>query len=671
MRRNRSLVVVTALCGLIPLGARAYLHHRIDRDLEPALSERLGSSVEVGDLDASITGALRLHDLSIGDEVSAHSVEAGFDPMALLAGGQLAPAELRVSRPRVKLALGGGGELATMAERVVVPAGESSDARRSRSHRPWRIVITDGDLTVDVFGRATAHLERVTVQPLADRIRLIAGTTRLRWRDRLGHGVATFERGAVDWPSGGTGARLAWTGGHGSVALGDGPSGFVRDLMMTGDRTGFVATGNFDELTGSRFTVRGQRTQRHSSLSVDLHSAPLAIAQGLAPSWLIVEGARATGQLALARVRPGSLSIAMDLTLGDAHVRHPRLAGEPLAIDSHTSLVGHLTFDDGARLVVDDVAVTRKGVTVRGKAALSLDGPLPRSATVDAAIDPRDCQTLIAAVPEPMTRSLTGLYMTGSAGARLTLDYQPKRTDLDIHVDVDGCRVVSEPVLANPRQLSAAIEHTTPDGQTRHLGVPGPDYATLGQLPGHVPAAFVASEDGRFYDHGGFDLRQIERSLALDLREQQLIRGGSTISQQLVKNLFLARDRTLARKFEEAVLTWRTEAHLSKRRILELYLNIIELGPGIYGISQAAQHWFGLSPDRLSVAQAAFLAALTPAPTSLSARIRHNGGVDEIIERRVANVLRSMRKDGYISRRDHDRALTEPLRFRSSTLARR
>ncbi len=189
-------------------------------------------------------------------------------------------------------------------------------------------------------------------------------------------------------------------------------------------------------------------------------------------------------------------------------------------------------------------------------------------------------------------------------------------------------------------------------------------------MPWFVPGAFVSAEDGRFYTHHGFDLEQIERSLEIDLRDNRLARGGSTISQQLVKNELLTQRRSLDRKIQEALLTWRLEARLTKQQILERYLNIIELGPKVTGIAEAARYWFDVPAHDLTIRQAAFLAALTSEPTTMSRRVRHAGGLDADSAARVDVVLRAMRRDGLISKDELDTAREKPLRFASTALRR-
>jgi monofunctional biosynthetic peptidoglycan transglycosylase len=126
--------------------------------------------------------------------------------------------------------------------------------------------------------------------------------------------------------------------------------------------------------------------------------------------------------------------------------------------------------------------------------------------------------------------------------------------------------------------------------------------------------AVVASEDAKFVGHEGFDWEAISKAIEKNEKKGRVVAGASTISQQLAKNLFLSGERSWARKGEEAVITWMLESTLSKRRILELYLNFAEWGDGVFGAEAAARYHFGVSAAALSAPQAAFLAAILPSP---------------------------------------------------------
>lgn len=129
-----------------------------------------------------------------------------------------------------------------------------------------------------------------------------------------------------------------------------------------------------------------------------------------------------------------------------------------------------------------------------------------------------------------------------------------------------------------------------------------------------IKRAMIAAEDAKFVEHEGFDWDGIQAALDKNARRGRVVAGGSTISQQLAKNLFLSSQRSYWRKTEEALITVMLEALLDKRRILELYLNVIEFGDGIFGAEAAAQHYFGVSAGALNAEQAARLAAMAPNP---------------------------------------------------------
>ena len=130
----------------------------------------------------------------------------------------------------------------------------------------------------------------------------------------------------------------------------------------------------------------------------------------------------------------------------------------------------------------------------------------------------------------------------------------------------------------------------------------------------NLKRAMVAAEDAKFVDHEGFDWDGIQLALEKNQKKGRVVAGGSTITQQLAKNLFLSPSRSYWRKAEEAVITVMLEAMLSKRRILEIYLNVIEWGNGMFGAEAAARHYFGVSAAQLSAEQAARLAAMAPNP---------------------------------------------------------
>jgi monofunctional biosynthetic peptidoglycan transglycosylase len=156
-------------------------------------------------------------------------------------------------------------------------------------------------------------------------------------------------------------------------------------------------------------------------------------------------------------------------------------------------------------------------------------------------------------------------------------------------------------------QLSAMREKD-PKAELQHQWVP------YHRISVQLKRAVVAAEDAKFADHEGFDWEAIEKAYEKNLRKGRVVAGGSTISQQLAKNLFLSGDRSPLRKAQEAIITLMLESVMTKRRILEIYLNVIEWGNGVFGAEAAAQHYFRTSAANLGAEQAAWLAAIVPNP---------------------------------------------------------
>jgi len=139
-------------------------------------------------------------------------------------------------------------------------------------------------------------------------------------------------------------------------------------------------------------------------------------------------------------------------------------------------------------------------------------------------------------------------------------------------------------------------------------------WVPLAHMSPHLQKAVLVSEDASFYQHHGFDWDGLKDALTRNIEKGQLRRGGSTITQQLAKNLYLSSDKNLLRKGHEAMFAWELERALSKKRILELYLNVAEWGDGVFGAEAAARHHFGKSARDLSPDEAALLAAMLPSP---------------------------------------------------------
>jgi len=199
---------------------------------------------------------------------------------------------------------------------------------------------------------------------------------------------------------------------------------------------------------------------------------------------------------------------------------------------------------------------------------------------------------------------------------------------------------------------------TFEDATGKLIATRGPHHGhqvTLRELPSYVPRAFMAAEDRRFYQHGPVDLQGISRAFWANWRAHHTVQGGSTLTQQLAKTLYLKPDQTLARKFQEAVIAYRIEQRMSKDEVLELYLNRIFFGDNAYGVDAAAQTYFGKPASQLNLQEAALLAALPKAPTRLALTNDMPAAL-----RRSRLVLENMRAEGWITSQDEEAALVAP-----------
>jgi membrane peptidoglycan carboxypeptidase len=172
----------------------------------------------------------------------------------------------------------------------------------------------------------------------------------------------------------------------------------------------------------------------------------------------------------------------------------------------------------------------------------------------------------------------------------------------------------------------------------------------------------MTTEDSAFYHHHGYIPSEFEGALVRNLKECKFAYGASSITMQMVKNVLLTPEKTLARKLQELFLTWHVEHTLSKDRILEIYLNVIEYGPGLYGIGPAAHEYFGKSAHDLNPVEAAFFSSILPNP---KARYRQfcEGTLTKWTTGKIERILALMLKRGRLTQEEYDQAIATPLVF--------
>ena len=231
------------------------------------------------------------------------------------------------------------------------------------------------------------------------------------------------------------------------------------------------------------------------------------------------------------------------------------------------------------------------------------------------------CQELMQVAPELIWPPLKNLVLKGMAGFDADIAWSSLRPEQFMHTIKSAhfdCRPVRVPTELSGANLRGPvlISRTLADGTSRmiNLDPSNENFVSLTQIPAAVKTAIVTAEDSGFWIHKGIDFPQMEIALRRNLSEGKIKVGASTITMQTVKNLFLSNERTLLRKMQELLLSWLIEQQVDKHRVLELYLNAIEFGPGIYGIGEASRHFFDKHPGELNLLEGTYLATLLPAP---------------------------------------------------------
>lgn len=304
----------------------------------------------------------------------------------------------------------------------------------------------------------------------------------------------------------------------------------------------------------------------------------------------------------------------------------------------------HLHLAAGRFTVGDVLAEARGDLVLRADA---------RQLRARVELPPTPCAAVLAALPAELLGPLRGFAVEGSLRGLLRVDVDVQKladTQLDIDLS-DRCRVTQFPEDYAPGALAQPFVHRVfEDGLEPielYTGPGGQDWVPLETISPFAVHAVLAHEDASFFRHRGFAPWSMREALARNLAAGRFVMGGSTISMQLARNLYLHRDKHLTRKLREVLLTWWLERMASKRELLALYLNIIEYGQGVYGIGNAAQHYFGRPAQELTAAQGAFLATVLPSPKRYEAQ-RRRGKLSGSTQGRVARLLRHMHARGRI-----------------------
>ncbi len=452
------------------------------------------------------------------------------------------------------------------------------------------------------------------------------------------------------------------------------------NLLSIENREGFVVRvvpqGN-TKGTPLELSLTVHPTSAENAVSVDLKGGPVSLA-----TLGINEGAFGLSGVAHTQVSGGiAASLNQEATTfqgqGEAWI-------DGLAIDSEKLSASLVTFpklslSGKGALRVDGTFVQIEDATIR-MGETSFDGALSMERADDfvtlkarASAPLVSCQALLDSAPRGLLGAAEQMKFDGtfSLDAGVEADTR-KLADMKVRWNFkNGCRVKSVPAELDPDQFRSLFRREVLGAgnfpMELEFGPLSTHWTPWEEVSPYVEKALLVTEDGRFYRHNGFDDRAIESAIRDNVKSGHFVRGASTISMQLAKNLYLSRRKTLARKFQEAALTSLLEQDFEKHELLELYVNVVEFGPGIYGIRNAAEHYFATTPARLTPAQAFFLASILPAPSRQ--HFDDAGNLSESRSEHVKRLLKISHSRDAISDAELESALKEELVFgKSETL---
>ena len=536
------------------------------------------------------------------------------------------------------------------------------------SGQPINIVVDNGSVHLELpLGdqRLTFHSEAVSIQPGKSGNRLLLGKTSLS----LGHHHLVDLSGAaadLDPRHGFRPIRGAAMGGR--LFSGPGSMGLTIHLSRFSrqdDGYLLLLQGEMGKSPTGKLSLRAELDQQYrptpqKGLRLSLHDVDLTPLQPhLIGLGLNTTGTRVNGQISLLRQGEDYQATA-SLDARGVALNHKLLAHKDILLD-RILVEGELSFNArGSRMEFHSLRARTGALDLSLKGSLAFED---ERAAIDLRLDmpATPCHKVLTSLPKNFAPALNGMVLRGDLGVQGVLRLDSADLDqaaVDLSLSPMKCRVLVDPPEADVNKLKQeyTIRIQGPGGATRKwvLGPSNPHFVPIKHFPGHLKAAFIVAEDNRFFHHDGFDEKQLRRAFVTNLKEGRPARGASTISQQVIKNIFLSHRRDLSRKFQEAVLTWRLEQRISKQRILELYLNLVEMGPGLYGIGHASEKYFGQSHQRLTPLQSVHLAALTPSPRILSRALR-DGRPSPSWMRRLHLLLRLMSRNGVITKADQRR----------------
>ncbi|MBT8493054.1 MAG: transglycosylase domain-containing protein [Deltaproteobacteria bacterium] len=692
---SRRLRIVGAVCAAVVLLALTFvfvLYAPIARwalrsKVLPKVEARLGTEVVLGEVDIG-RGYAVLSDVVVGPATDGRAplvrvgrVEVTFGFWSSLTGSPSIE-RVVVDDPSIVVERG-DPRLQAIVDKLEARGSGPSGAGASSSLRPEVLEVKGGSLRASdsasgsVFeaGPLTAAVGKG--QPISLRLAKASFRSKLLPKASADALVVSMETASPR-----RSARLQVEGGRITPWKG---------LRMTGI-IGSIAPGAEDgslevELSGSyggsteilwKAIGSVNPTTRSGNLDIEAREFELArLASVLGQTGIIEpENTRLGAELHIV-MSPEGASFEGKTEVKALSIFEPKLAEKPIRnISLEGDIQGRVAFDQRKlELTFAEMRLGEVSYQLSGFAQLA-DPQAPEEA---ASAKPRlqarlvipnvPCQTMLESIPVDFVPYMKGFRLSGqfSTDVTVAVDWADlKASRLDGSVGIRGCRVASAPKDMDLRRLKRSFEHwvEVEGGKwvSFEIGPGNPDFVPIDDISPHLINSIMTTEDSSFYRHRGYIPREFRTAMIKDLEAGYFRYGASSITMQMVKNVILYREKTIARKFQELFFTWYVESVLDKNRILEIYFNAIEYGPGLYGIGPATRTYFGKHPRDISPVEAAFFSSILPNPKKRYQQYC-DGNLTKYTKRKIQRILQLMVKRNRLDQNEYMLASVTPLEF--------
>jgi hypothetical protein len=360
-----------------------------------------------------------------------------------------------------------------------------------------------------------------------------------------------------------------------------------------------------------------------------------------------------------------TLNYDLNLDVKNINVNNKLISDENVILNLQTNLKGKL--EKNALIGTGIFNVSDTYTTMSYKLKRETDQSIIE---LEASLQDSPCQKVINSIPSGMKGKLEKIEVEGTFGFDTSIKYYSKnkeKSDAKLNIKMKG-KKWSVPNEMNVKNFKKPFEHIVYDinknQKSTKLGPGTKDWFPIGAMSRFITLSITTTEDPGYGKHAGVIPKALENSLIENLKSGRFVRGGSTIPMQLAKNLWLGRKKNIARKIQELFLSSYLVESITQEELLELYLNIIEYGPNVYGIKPASEYYFDKNPSNLSLSQSLFIASILPNPNKQ--RFDSDGKLNQGALLWIKRVMKSMLDNNKISEIEYERGMQEWPKFKKS-----